>query len=207
MDPRRVVERGYDKIGEKYVDWSSGGESRAREQHTRRLTQSLSHGAEVLDLGCGAGIPTALELAKNFQITGVDISARQVELARCNVPEASFIHGDMSSAEFSTQRFDAVTSFYSITHLPRRLHGPLLERIFGWLRPGGAFIASLGVSETEGIEGDWLGAPMYFSHYDAQTNRALIESAGFEIESAEEITDSEECGPVIFLWVVAHKPL
>lgn len=158
-------------------------------------------------MGCGGGIPTTLRLTESFQVTGVDISARQIELARHNVPKANFIHADMSSVELPAQRFDAVIAFYSITHLPRQLHGPLLERISGWLHPGGAFVASLGASEAERVEGDWLGASMYFSHYDSQTNKSLVESAGFEIESAEEIPDSEDGIPVNFLWVVARKPL
>jgi 2-polyprenyl-3-methyl-5-hydroxy-6-metoxy-1,4-benzoquinol methylase len=49
----------------------------------------------VLDLGCGAGVPVAREMiARGFKVTGVDISAQQIEQARRNVPEAQFIEGD-----------------------------------------------------------------------------------------------------------------
>jgi hypothetical protein len=62
-----------------------------------------------------------------------------------------------------------------------------------------------GLSEGE-VEEDWLGAPMYFSHYDAETNRHLVQEAGMQIERASvEITD-EDGVQIPFLWVVARKP-
>ena len=65
---------------------------------------------------------------------------------------------------------------------------------------------------SEGIEEDWLGAAMYWSNWDAVTNRRLVLDAGFELVSAEEVTDGEEHGDleealdVAHLWVMAHRP-
>jgi ubiquinone/menaquinone biosynthesis C-methylase UbiE len=59
----------------------------------------------------------------------VDISARQVELARRNAPAATFIHGDMAAQTFPESSFDAVVAFFSIFHLPREDHGTLFESI------------------------------------------------------------------------------
>jgi len=77
----------------------------------------------------------------------------------------------------------------------------------GWLlRPGGLLVATMGASSTPGdIEPDWLGAPMYWSHYDSATNRALVEQAGLHILSAREETAEEDGQPVTFLWVIAQK--
>ena len=50
------------------------------------IEQMVPPGASVLDLGCGAGVPTTQELAQCFRVTGVDISARQVALAQQNIP-------------------------------------------------------------------------------------------------------------------------
>ncbi|HEX3419255.1 MAG TPA: class I SAM-dependent methyltransferase [Stellaceae bacterium] len=55
----------------------------------------------MLDLGCGAGVPVALDLiALGFKVSGVDASARQKERARCNVPQAQFIRAEMTTIEF-----------------------------------------------------------------------------------------------------------
>jgi hypothetical protein len=52
---------------------------------------------------------------------------------------------------------------------------------------------------------DFLGAPMYWSSFDSETNRRLVEEAGLHIISAREETAEEFGERVTFLWVVAQK--
>jgi cyclopropane fatty-acyl-phospholipid synthase-like methyltransferase len=171
------------------------------------LLTALPEGAKVLELGCGSGNLTTRRLAERFVVTGVDISARQIELAQQHVPSARFIHADMTTLDLPTASFDAVASFYTISHVPREEHRTLLRAVDRWLRPGGMFVATMGAGPSEGeVEEDWLGAPMYFSHYDAETNRQLVQEAGMQIERASvEMTD-EDGEQVPFLWIVARKP-
>jgi SAM-dependent methyltransferase len=161
----------------------------------------------VLELGCGAGIPMTAALAEAREVTGVDISATQIALARQNVPSAAFLHADMTAVEFEPRSFDAVVAFYSLTHVPRDDVPPLLARIRRWLRPGGILIAVMGVEDDPGtIEDDWLGVPMYFSHFSARKNRRLVQEAGFVIDSAEVLIEPEDRDDARFLWVIAHAP-
>jgi len=88
-------------------------------------------------------MPMTAALALERTVTGVDISGTQLEMARRNAPSATFIHADMTSLAFEPGSFDAVVAFYSLTHVPRDEHLPLLERIRTWLRPGGLFLASM----------------------------------------------------------------
>ena len=76
-----------------------------RERYTHVLLDALPAGAAVLELGCGAGIPTTQRLAARFAVTGVDISARQIALARHNVPNATFMRADMTTLDFPTRLF------------------------------------------------------------------------------------------------------
>ncbi len=203
-----MVERGYDHIAERFAEWASGIRSDERAHGVSVLLERLPVGAQVLELGCGAGIPTTQQLAQRFAVTGVDISARQLELARQNVPNARFIHADMTQLEFPEGTFDAVAALYSIIHVPRAEHPKLIRAIARWLRPGGLFLAALGARATEaGVEDDWLGAPMYWSHFDSATNLLLIEQAGLRIVRAREETLDEDGVPVTFLWVMAEKLL
>ncbi len=207
MDPKRVVAEGYDRIAERYAAWAAGVRDEERQRYTALLLESLPPGAEVLELGCGSGVPTTKRLAERIAVTGVDISARQIELARRNVPGVRFVHADMTTLEFPPASFDAVTAFYAITHVPREEHGPLFRSIAEWLRPNGLLVATMGAGAAEGdIEEDWLGAPMYFSHFDADTNRRLVEEAGLRIETARVEVADEDGVPIPFLWVVARKP-
>ncbi len=203
IDPKAVVTDGYDRIADAYL--AECGSSVVRERWLETLLSLLPAKARVLDLGCGAGVPVCRRLAEaGHDVLGLDGSARQVALARANVPGAEFVQADMAAAAFERGSFDAVAAFYSITHLPRAEHAGLFRRLAEWLRPGGVFLASLGATATPEWSGDWLGAPMYFSHFDAETNLALIRQAGLAVERAEVVPQDDEDGS--FLWVVARAP-
>src|SRR2546422_1070901 len=88
----------------------------------------------------------------------------------------------------------------------RERYTALLLSIATWLRPGGYLVASMGSRSTPGwLEDDWLGAPTYFSSFDAATNRRLVEEAGLRIVRAELETAEEFGRPTTFLWVVAQR--
>ena len=200
-NPKLVVARAYDTIAEIYFERYAG--SPVRDRWLKELVALLPRRARVLDLGCGAGIPVARELTtRGFAVTGVDNSARQIEFARSNVPEAQFIHSDMMNVEFASASFDAVVAFYSITHVPREEHAILLQRIATWLKPSGIFLASLGADQLPASREEWLGTEMFFSHYDAQTNEKLVRDSGFSIERAELVDEDNEHER--FLWVIAR---
>ena len=48
---------------------------------------------------------------------------------------------------------------------------------------------------------------MFWSHFDSDTNKSLVEEAGLDISSTEEVTAEEDGEPVTFLWLVARKPM
>ena len=207
IDSRRIVADGYDAIAERYYAWSDARPSATRRRWLTRALALIPAGADVLDLGCGAGVPMTQALAAGRHVTGVDISARQVELARAAVPEATFIHADMSDLDLAPASLDAVVAFYSLTHVPRVDLPRLLAAMHRWLRPGGIFIASMGAQDSpDAVEADWLGAPMFFSHHGAKKNRALIRDAGFDLEEAVVEEEPEDRHAALFLWVIARRP-
>jgi cyclopropane fatty-acyl-phospholipid synthase-like methyltransferase len=202
-----VVARGYDEVAQRYLEWSPLRPSGPRRAYLQRALDLVPAGARVLELGCGAGVPMTAALAEGRHMTGVDISATQVELARRNVPTATFLHADMTALAFEPEAFDAVVAFYSLTHVPRDDVPALLARIRDWLRPGGTFLASFGVEDDPGtIEEGWLGVDMYFSHFSAKKNRRLVAEAGLVVDSAEVLVEPEDRCDARFLWVVAHRP-
>ncbi|MBA3426010.1 MAG: methyltransferase domain-containing protein [Rubrobacter sp.] len=204
----RTVEAGYDRVAEAYLS-TKNPEDPVTLAVLEDLASDLPSTAAVLDLGCGAGIPVTRWLAhRGYAVTGVDVSARQLELARKYVPEATFIKADMIDLAFRPETFDAVVAFHSIIHVPREEHPALLATIHRWLKPGGTFMATLTVTEFEGEDGDWegWGAAMRWSHHDAETNRGMLRNAGFEIRYAEARTTSGTDGVETWLWVEASKP-
>jgi ubiquinone/menaquinone biosynthesis C-methylase UbiE len=112
MGYKETVRNGYNAIANQYL------ETRAKKSTDVALlddfTKRLQSDAKILDAGCGAGIPVAEILSRRFDVTGVDFSEKQVELARKNVPDATFICQDMTQLDFPAQSFDGICSFYAI---------------------------------------------------------------------------------------------
>jgi ubiquinone/menaquinone biosynthesis C-methylase UbiE len=204
--PQDLVAHSYDAIAERYAAWTGDALTGARQRYVELLEREIPPGTPVLDLGCGTGVPVARALAARYRVTGVDGSARSIELARRNVPLATFLQADMTQVEFPLQSFAAVISSYAIIHVPRAEHAALLHRIASWLQPGGLLVATMGAQESEGMEEDWLGVPMYWSHFDAATNQQLVTNAGFELVEAVLDTADEDGQPITHLWIVGRKP-
>jgi SAM-dependent methyltransferase len=201
-DPKSIVSRGYDIVAESYLE--RFGRSQVRDRWMNELIARLPVHARVLDLGCGAGVPVALRLTEHgCDVLGVDVSIRQIGLARTNVPAAEFVQADMTTVEFAPASFDAVAAFYSITHVPRVEHAALLRRMTNWLKPGGLLVASLGSGDCADWRGGWLGVEMFFSHYDSSTNERLVCEAGLKIECAEVVNQDHD--DARFLWVIARS--
>lgn len=202
-DPRHLVAEGYDNIADTYL--ARFGASAVREKWLGRLMDGLpTSGGRVLDLGCGAGVPVARDLAAlGHSVIGIDGSAKQVAMARHNVPAATFLEADMCEVTFEAGCFDAVAAFYSITHVPPIQQGPLVKRIAMWLKQGGLFVGSFGAGARGEWIGEWLGTTMYFGHSgEAETSQHLA-SAGLNVcERSVEKQDNEEAA---FMWIAAVK--
>ena len=174
---KALVQSGYDQCALAYH------ESRRSEagHELDALLDVLEDGAAVLDIGCGAGVPVARTLSERFRVTGVDISASMISLARANVPTGTFIHSDVISVEFAPSSFDAVTAFYSIFHLPRNEHKALFSRIHEWLESGGYLLCLLPRYDEETYLDEFFGSTMYWSSYAEEDYTSHLTEIGFDI--------------------------
>ena len=203
-DAKRLVEEGYDHVALLYGRLEGDAEW-PRMRWLQKVLTRLVPASYVLDLGCGSGVPADVEIAKAHHLTGVDISRVQIGLARQNVPLGTFLHGDANSVAFDQGTFDAVVSFYTLEHIPRREHAESLRRIHGWLRYGGLLLISLEAGDFDDVVGEWLGAPMFFSCYDPETMTRMVTEAGFEVLEWAIESQVEQGGDVPFLWILAGK--
>ncbi|HEY6294193.1 MAG TPA: class I SAM-dependent methyltransferase [Streptosporangiaceae bacterium] len=205
-DPRDVVRRGYDALSDRYDKHYEG---RAKYQAwLGELRERLLAGHAVLDLGCGNGVPVARDLAAaGCRVTGVDISGEQIRHARELVPQAEFVHADVTAIDFTPASFDAVVCLFVLIHLPLEDQPPLLSKIASWLRPGGLFLASTGHQAWTGVDENWLGGgvPMWWSQADAATYRSWITQAGLSVER-EEFAPESDTGHALF-WATRPSAL
>jgi SAM-dependent methyltransferase len=185
-DPKTVVREGYDRASHAYRGDEFAYESSGYAYWLSRFTPGLPEGARVLDLGCGCGVPVSRELARRYDVTGVDISPVQIARARRLVPRARFVCADMAAVAFEPRAFEAAVAFFSLINLPLAEQSTVIERVSRWLVPGGRLLAVVGKWASTRIEPDFRGVrevAMYWSHADVATYRDWFESAGFVIEA------------------------
>ncbi len=185
--PKSIVRQGWNLASTIYRPPEAendifGHTFRDHEEWLRPFLHTVPRGAEVLDLGCGCGVPDARLLSERFRVTGVDISDVQVDRARRLVPGARFLRADMTTVRFRPATFGGVLCLYSLIHVPVEEHPPLLARIHRWLRPGGMLLLIAGETRFTGVEENWLGsnAKMYWSHADGATYQKWLDERGFE---------------------------
>ena len=199
-----MVERGYDKVAHEYARLE--GEIKwPRMRWLTKLLNKLEPGSSVLDLGCGSGDPSDIEISKEHKVTGVDISQVQINLARQNIPNGYLIHADVGSVEFSASSFDAVISFYSIDVIPRKEHKTILRRIYQWLQAGGYLLISIEAGDYDDVTGEWLGVPMILSCFDPETMKQMVTDVGFDILLTDIETQIEGEKEISYLWLLGRK--
>jgi SAM-dependent methyltransferase len=184
---RDLVRRGYDTISRAYrtdLGESDAHSSEATSTYApwiEELTSRLPRGAQVLDIGCGAGVPAdRLMVDAGLEVTGVDISPVQIDRARMLVPQATFVCSDIVDFILEPESFDAVLSLYALIHVPLADQRDLLPRVRQALRPGGLFLAIVGHQPWTGVA-DYLGAPMFWDHADEDTYLTWLRHDGFEV--------------------------
>jgi ubiquinone/menaquinone biosynthesis C-methylase UbiE len=178
---RAVVRDGYDAVAASYLaDRTVDG---ADMTALAELTEKLAPDARVLDAGSGAGIPvTRALLTAGVRVVGLDFSRQQLELARDLVPASIPVQGDLAGLPFADASFDALVSYYAIIHVPRAEHHAVFAEAHRVLRPGGWTLLCVGAADLSADHDpdSWLGAPMYWSHFDGSTNLDLPDPMGHQ---------------------------
>jgi ubiquinone/menaquinone biosynthesis C-methylase UbiE len=212
------VKESYDAIAEKYASEFTKADDPVRLNYIRHLFSFLKSSgkseANVLELGCGSGIPATKFMLQNdnptFRVTGNDISTAQLDYARANLTDfgdrVTHIEDDMLALDFQDATFDAVTGFYSVIHLPREEQTLLMGKIAKWLKPGGFFLANFGVEEMDTRETNkWLAHEkgwMFWSGWGKDGSLKIVEEAGMQVLLKEAL---EEVGDATFLWILAQR--
>jgi cyclopropane fatty-acyl-phospholipid synthase-like methyltransferase len=200
-DGPQVVRAGYDRLGERYHDWSHAGSVRLR--YVGAVLERLAPGSTVVDLGCGPGDPATRLLSEKHIVLGVDISAGQLAIARRLAPRASFVQADLTRFTLQPHTVDAVVSFYATGHLPQAAHAPFHAEVARWLPPGGLLVTSAPLMTGEDDGDEWLGVPMFFGGIGAAATVAAVEAAGLVVQAADEVDEQVDGRVERFQWVTA----
>jgi SAM-dependent methyltransferase len=132
-----------------------------------------------LDVGCGSGGALGVAQALGWQVTGIEVDANAAAKARRFTCELHV--GDVLTAPFAAGRFDVVTAFHVLEHVPDPV--AVIRRMLGWLAPGGLLIievpnaGGLGAS-LFGKAWSGLELPRHLSHFSPATLTRALEQAG-----------------------------
>ncbi|MFP7753479.1 class I SAM-dependent methyltransferase [Thermodesulfobacteriota bacterium B35] len=126
-----------------YWDETTRDQKEASERLVEKLLEFLPRRrGRILDVACGKGATTRY-LCRYFapeKIVGINISAKQVEIARRNAPGCTFLVMDATRLDFADQSFDVVICVEAAFHfLTRRQFFREACRV---LRPGGWLLLS-----------------------------------------------------------------
>ena len=131
--------------------------------HPKDVAKNYDSIAERWD-SCGAsGRILDLLLEHGFEAEGLDLSERMIELARRRHPQVMFYHADICEWEFPA-RYDFISAWDSIWHIPLDEHERVLSKILSGLSPGGVCIFTTGGVDAASEKRDAaMGVPMYHS--------------------------------------------
>ncbi len=184
----------FDQIAEKYQGEHSHNPFQAA--LIERISALLPAGTSVLDLGCGTGVPTAKVLTESdHRVVGVDIAEGMLRLAREQVPAAEFVHANFAELPADFGKFEAVTAFFSLLMLSRADIERTLDKIAGWLTPGGYFGLGMVNFDADSIPIEFMGVPVTVSGYLEPDLKALLETHGFTVLDIETVFFTPTDGP------------
>lgn len=184
------VKKQYNALAENY---GAGRDQFQNIPYLEKLQALLNPGSQILDVGCGSGVPIDRFFIENgHAVLGIDISEKQIELAQKNVPEARYKVADMSRFVEAEYTVDAIVSFYAIFHTNREEHLEILKKLYSFLKPGGYLLITMGVDDWDGKETNFFGGEMQWSQYNAEKNNELVQEAGFRILLSEVDTSGGE---------------
>lgn len=145
-----------------------------------RFLALLPQGADVLDLGCGSGLPIAGYLIEQgHSITGVDSSEVMIAMARQNFPEQTWQQCDMRHLHLA-RTFDGILAWDSFFHLTRAAQRSMFAVFGQHAKVGTVFMFTSGSEHGEAI-GDMFGDALYHASLAPEEYRILLAQYGFVV--------------------------
>ncbi len=132
---------------------------------------------KVLEIGCGPGNITKYLLSKrpDFDIFGIDVAPKMIELAKRNNPKANFAQMDCRKISSLDTKYDAIICGFCLPYLSVQESEKLIEDAKNLLNNSGLIYLSFvegHASESDYKEGS--GGRVFFYYHDlAQLSKQL----------------------------------
>lgn len=116
------------------------------QEHLSRYwwARQFAVGGDVLDCACGKGYGSFVLASGADSVLGIDINPRSLDMARSRFrrPNLSFLHHDALDLASVERKFDLITAFEIIEHIPSSLADRFLAGLASALKPRGRVVIS-----------------------------------------------------------------
>lgn len=187
---------GYEGVAHEFM--SHRTETNIGSATVREWARALPRGADVLDLGCGHGVPiSAILAAEGANLYGVDSSATMIAAYRARFPDARAECRAVEESEFFGRSFDAAVAWGLMFLLKPETQANLISKVSAALKPAGMFLftaphqACEWVDNLTGRKSVSLGAQEY---------RRLIQAAAKEV-----VGEAEDEGENYYYYVRKYR--
>lgn len=137
---------------------------------------------KALEIGCGPGnvARSILKIRPDFDLLGIDLSSKMLELAKKNNPTATFQLLDAREINKLNQKFDVIICSFCLPYLDKKEALNLIAKISEILQPGGLLYLST-------IEDDYNNSGLRPpSDGSGKAVHVYYHEAGYLINSLEE---------------------
>ncbi|MCD4759608.1 class I SAM-dependent methyltransferase [archaeon] len=146
MEKSKQASSVYDKIAEPYAK-----EFSKPSKYIKEFLALLPKNAKILDVGCGVGVDAGFMSSKDFEIIGIDLSKKMLNIARQKFPQINFRKQDIRKIDFPPNSFDGILASCSLIHIPKKDVPDLLEKFHQILKKDGTIYLALQGGKSEEI--------------------------------------------------------
>jgi len=187
---------GYEALRDANVSLATKIRGRRLLRRIRWSCPPWTGAGRYLDVGCGSGGALGVARALGWRVAGIEMDDAAAAKARRFTDELHV--GDVLTAPFAPGRFDVVTAFHVLEHVPDPVAAA--RRMLDWLAPGGLLIVEVPNAGGLGARlfgGAWAGLelPRHLSHFTPATLEAVIEKAGGAV-----VWTWHQAKPRTYLW-------
>ncbi len=175
------------EAGKSIVPWADRGANPGLTEFWKEHPQTTS-GKKALVIACGLGDDAEQLAAWGFETTAFDISETAIRTARKRFPksEVKYSEADLFQPPAEWERkFDFVFEANTVQALPASVRAQAIQKIAGFVGPGGKLLAIVRGRESHEPEGE-MPWPL------TRAELGEFVRAGLKEESFEEYFDNEE---------------
>ena len=198
MNKNRIYE-SYDKICHWFEDHRD--KSLMEIDYLEIMLQLMPKSADILDLGCGTGQPIAeFFIKRGYKITGVDGSAKMIELCKKRFPNQEWIVADMLTINLNKQ-FDLILAWHSFFHLTHDDQRSMFKLFKKHIKPSGILAFTSGTEHGE-VWSDNGGENLYHASLSANEYQELLTESSFSIITHK--IEDPYCGDAT-IWIAQNN--